>query len=228
MPQGPGPFTWRAAQQPLLPQIDRPSGRSITFQRGTAASLADSRASWPRPATIRAMAVPTKEQVTQALHGGDRPGASEVDRRAGDGPLDRDRRAGPGRRHGLADHARVPDPLPLPAGCGRAGRPARGGLGGGGRLRRALKRGEGPASAVAGPPAPPRGRAGPGEEHRLRRLRQGRRRQVDHDRQPGRRPSRRRARPAEPWTATSTATRSPACWASTASPRSTRSERSSP
>ena len=64
----------------------------------------------------------------------------------------------------------------------------------------------------------PRGRAGQGQERDLRRLRQGRRRQVDDDRQPRRRAAAPRAtRPARS-TATSTATRSRACSASTSKP----------
>ena len=213
-PRGLRPSSRGQTQQPLLPK-DRPAPGPVDLRPGPPC---DNQARWQ------------SNQGTDhtSADRGDRPGASAIDRRPGDGPLDRDRRRGPGRRGGLADHARVPDPLPLPAGCRRAGRPARGRLGRGGRLRRPLERGEGPAPAVARPPAPPRGRAGPGQEHRLRRLRQGRRRQVDHDRQPGRGPARRRASPAEPSTATSTATRSLACSASTASRRSTRSERSSP
>ena len=62
----------------------------------------------------------------------------------------------------------------------------------GGRLRRPHRRGEGaPAGDARARGRPPRGRARPGQERDLRRLRQGRGRQVDDDRQP-RRGARRR------------------------------------
>ncbi len=59
------------------------------------------------------------------------------------------------------------------------------------RLRRALRRREGRASAQSRPRVVARGRAGPGRERRLHRLRQGRRRQV-HDHRQSRGGARRR------------------------------------
>ena len=84
-----------------------------------------------------------------------------------------------------------------------------------GRLQQSLGRQRLPEGALAA-----------GQERGLRRLRQGRRRQVDDDRQPRRRAAGRGPGQPAPSTATSTATRSRACSASTASPRSTRSARS--
>ena len=70
---------------------------------------------------------------------------------------------------------------------------ARGRHRGRGRVRRPLRGRAREPAAVAGPQPAARGRARPGQERDLRRLRQGRRRQVDDDRQPRRCARRRRA-----------------------------------
>ena len=128
-----------------------------------------------------------------------RPRAAALDRRAGHGPLDRGQGGRPGRGRRLADHRRLPDPLPLRTGRRPAGLPAGRRDRGRGRLRRPLRRGERQPPADARPQQAAAGRAGQGQERDLRLLRQGRGRQVDDDRQPGRgadrrRPLRRRAR----------------------------------
>ena len=107
------------------------------------------------------------------------------------------------RRHRLADDARLPHPQPLPdrRRHGRV-RPGRR-LARRRRLRRPRRPGEGrPAAQARSQRRVARGCAGRGLQRRVRRLGQGRRRQVDHHRQPrrrarrgrqeGRRPRRRR------------------------------------
>ena len=84
------------------------------------------------------------------------------------------------------------------------------------RLRRPLRHREGRAAAEARPRLAARGRARPGRQRHLRRLRQGRRGQVDADRQPRRRAGRRRQEGRRSSTPTSGATRSRACSASAA------------
>ena len=121
-----------------------------------------------------------------------RPRAAALDRRAGHGPLDRDQGGRPGRGRRLADHRRLPDPLPLRTGRRPERLPAGRRDRGRGRLRRPLRRGERQPPADARPQQAAAGRAGEGEERDLRLLRQGRRRQVDDDRQPGRGADRRR------------------------------------
>ena len=117
-----------------------------------------------------------------------RPRAAAVDRRPRHGALDRGPRGRQGRGGRLADHGRLPDPQPLPAGGRLERRRARRRDRGRGRLRRPQRRGEGPPAAGARPARrAPRGRPGGGQERDLHRLRQGRRRQVDDDRQPRRR-----------------------------------------
>ena len=123
---------------------------------------------------------------------GHRPRAAPLDRRAGHGPLDRRPGERPGRRGRLADHRRLPDPLPLRTGGRQTGLRARRRDRGRRRLRRPLRRGERRPAGDARPRQAAAGRAGQGEERDLRRLRQGRRRQVDDDRQPGRGAERRR------------------------------------
>ena len=145
------------------------------------------------------MALPTQGSDNREAPRRDRPRAAPLDRRAGHGALDRGQGERPGRGRRLADHGRLPDPLPFRTGGRPAGLRARRRDRGRGRLRRPLRRGEGRPAADARPRQAARGRAGPGQERDLRRLRQGRRRQVDDDRQPGRgadrrRPPRRRPR----------------------------------
>ena len=121
-----------------------------------------------------------------------RPRAPARHRRARDGPLGRRARERRGRRDGLADDARLPDPQPLPDRRGRGDPQARWRHRRQRQLRRAVRQREGGARAQARPRLAARGRAGPGQERDLRRLGQGRRRQVERDREPGRRAHRRR------------------------------------
>ena len=136
----------------------------------------------------------------QGPGGRDRPRAASLDRRARHGPLDRGEPERGRRRHRLADDARLPDQGPLPDRRRRHRRQARR------RLPRATststcsarsrRRRSSRSSAAAGP-AGRRPRAG--RERDLHRLGQGRRGQVDADREPrrragGRRPARGRAR----------------------------------
>ena len=117
---------------------------------------------------------------------GDRSRAAAVDRRAGDGALDRVRRRRAGRRDDLADHA----PAARSAATSRPPSPARS------RpwtasptsrsLRRALRLREGRAAEALGPRQPARGGDGPGRQRDLRGLGQGRRGQVHAHHQPGR------------------------------------------
>ena len=128
----------------------------------------------------------------QGPRGRHRSRAAPLDRRARDGALDRQRRR-PRARHGLADHAGLPDPQPLRDRRAQGGRRARRRAARRGRLRRPLRPGEGRAAAEARPPRRAAGgRAGPGRQRRLHRLGQGRRGQVHGHRQPRRRAHRRR------------------------------------
>ena len=121
----------------------------------------------------------------------DRPRAAARHRRARDGPLGRRPRERRGRRDGLADDPRLPDPQPLPDGVAQAVRELEGVTGVNisfdvlsdnekAALGRKLGRGSLPEGALAQV-----------EQRDLRRLGQGRRRQVERDRQP-RRGARRR------------------------------------
>ena len=168
--------TSRAEQQPLLP--DRPAIAPVDRR---------SRAAAVRPATMSAVALPTKEQVTEALQGVIDP---ELRRSIVE--------LGMVRSVEIADDGRVEVVVSLTTpGC-----PIRShfqnavaeqvgelegvtGVGVGFDVLSNEEKGQPPADAR--PAAPPRGRAGPGQERRLRRVGQGRRRQVDDDRQPGRR-----------------------------------------
>ena len=69
---------------------------------------------------------PTAEQVTEALRAVIDPELRQIDRRARHGPLDRDQGRRPRRGRRLADHGRLPDPQPLPAGRRQERRRARG------------------------------------------------------------------------------------------------------
>ena len=97
------------------------------------------------------------------------------------------------RRHRLPDHAWLPDQEPLPDRRRQGRHRGRGRHPLQRRLRRPLRPGEGRPAAQARPPRrAARGRARPGPERHLRRLGQGRRRQVLADRQPRGRAGRRR------------------------------------
>ena len=117
--------------------------------------------------------------------GGHRPRAAPIDRRAGHGPLGRYLRRGAGRSDRLADDAGLPDPRPLRAGGRQQRLRDRGRDLGRGRLRRPQPGREIRPPAAAWPQRAARGRPRPGQERDLRRLRQGRSRQVDDDREPG-------------------------------------------
>ena len=189
---------------PRVPDIRPPSLVCVWGPRARAAQSlppADGCQPVPRPARfarMAAMALPTKDQITEKLRAVIDP---ELRRSIVELGMVRSieiQRRRPRRGGRLADHRRLPDPLPLrtggrPAGL-RAGRRDRGRR----RLRRPLRRGERRPAADARPRQAAAGRAGQGQERDLRLLRQGRRRQVDDDRQPGRGADRRRPRRRRP------------------------------
>ena len=159
----------------------------------------------------------------------DRPRATARHRRARDGSLGRGPRERRGRRDGLADDSRLPDPQPLPDGRRPGGARARRRDRRQRQLRRPLRQREGVARPQARPRLAARGSAGAGGQRDLRRLGQGRRRQVERDRQPRRGAGRRRASAWACSTPMCGATHSRGCsaWApsargSTASARSSR------
>ena len=116
----------------------------------------------------------------------DRPRAPPRHRRARDGSLRRDPRERRGRRDGLADDARLPDPVAFPNRRGRGGAQARRRHRRQRLLRRPVRQREGGARPQARTQHTSRGRAGAGQKRGLRGLRQGWRRQVERHREPGR------------------------------------------
>ncbi|CAA9485834.1 MAG: Mrp protein homolog, partial [uncultured Solirubrobacteraceae bacterium] len=116
-----------------------------------------------------------------------RPRAAPLDRRARDGALDRDRRGGDGRRHRLADDRRMPDPQPLRGGRHARGEQRRRRRGRQRGLRRPLRQREVHAAEVARSRLVAGRRARAGRQRPVRRLGQGRCRQVDAHGQPRRR-----------------------------------------
>ena len=139
------------------------------------------------------MALPTQGPDHREAARRDRPRAAPLDRRAGHGPLDR------GARRAAGSRSSSPSPPPAARSAPTSNR----------RSRKQVSELEGVTEVGVGfdvlsdeekgdpaEDARPRqaaaGRAGPGEKRDLRRLRQGRRRQVDDDRQPGRGADRRR------------------------------------
>ena len=152
------------------------------------------------PVRMTAMALPTQDQVTDALRAVIDP---ELRRSIVDLGMVRSIDVQETGKVEVVVSLTTPglsDPLALPAGGRTEREPARGSDRGRRRLRRAHARREGTAAAGArSPRRAARGRPGGGQERDLRRLGQGRRRQVDDDRQPrgraaGRGPRVRRAR----------------------------------
>ena len=128
----------------------------------------------------------------RGAEGRHRSRAAALHRRARDGAVHRHQGRRDRRRDRFADDPRLPDQEPFPDRCRGGGLRRRRREPRQRRLRRPHRPGEGRPAAEARTQRAPRGGARAGVEHHLRRLRQGRRRQVVADRQPRRRAARRR------------------------------------